>query len=228
MAEATKAAKRVKVILVHGTFATNASWDDDPLDEITRDGGDPKNILHRRQIDNKSTGVFVPALRKLLREQGEGVELVTERFLWSGLNSHEARRAAAVALALRLQRGFPTRYDPVEQDYTAERLTGPQGREVPADEEFDEIYVIAHSHGGTIARLAMNLLPEEAKPTGVITFGSPFVRFKPRRIDSVTRILSWLIRVLAVLALGLIVLLTLGDALPGASLFDDPPCWRWG
>lgn len=216
-----KTPKRIKAILVHGTFATNASWDDDPEDKISRDGGDPSNRKHMRELENKSTGVFVPALRAQLAEVANGAQLTTERFLWSGDNRHQARRAAAVALVDRLKRGFPTRYDPSEEAYTDERLVRPNGAAAPDDKEFDEIFVIGHSHGGTIARLAMGLVSENEAPTGVITFGSPFVRFKPRELDTVCNVLRWLVRVIAFLSLVLIVGLAMADALPFNEFFDD-------
>lgn len=136
--------RRVKAILVHGTFASDAAWDDPDAKFSTR-------------------------LRERLA--ADGAELVTEEFQWSGENSHEARRIAAEALAEKL------------------RVEGYDGA--------DELYLVGHSHGGTVTRLALNKLEGETRPTGVFTLGAPFVRFKRKAISTVALVITALVRALA-------------------------------
>ncbi|MEM9099162.1 MAG: hypothetical protein AAGC79_11640 [Pseudomonadota bacterium] len=152
--------KKIKVLLVHGTFANMTNWDDC---EEERD--EEHNIY-------KGDGPFVGQLRALLQDRG--VDPTFSSFNWSGENSHGARREAAIALN--------------------EEIQSHEGRPVCRD----GLFLIGHSHGGTVARLAVNTEPCTVDPTGVITFGSPFVRFEPRPVDLVMIILltSWRIALL--------------------------------
>ncbi len=160
--------RRVKAVLVHGTFANQTDWDD-------------------------PDGPFAAALKERLA--ADGAHLTVEEFRWSGLNAHEARRDAAVALA--------------------EKLT----RDCAAG--WDELFVVAHSHGGTVTRLALNLMPGEARPTGVFTLGAPFVRFKPKEVRITGGIITLLLRALAAITVLILARLFYVQPVVAAAL-DDP------
>ena len=138
--------KRIKAILVHGTFAQDTHWDD-------------------------PNGEFATKLKAHLREKDAHLDV--DEFRWNAKNDHEKRRVAALRL----------------RDVVAKEL----------QEDHDALYLVAHSHGGTVTRLALNSLPAGPRPTGVFTFGSPFVRFRPRNIQVVTKWGLWLGRILAFL-----------------------------
>lgn len=134
--------------------------------------------------------VLVHGLREKLGAAGRALDVFN--FEWSGENSHEARRDAAERLAHQ-----------VDQDVH--------------NRAFAEVFVIGHSHGGTIARLAMNLMRSDRRPAGVFTFGSPFLRFKPRSVSAFTRTLLWLAAALGLslaFFLGILLLAALGGAAP--------------
>ena len=110
---------------------------------------------------------FVRTLREQLA--AEGAELSVRNLEWDGDNNHDVRRAGADKL-MRVLR---------------EELTKP---------DYDKVFVAGHSHGGTVARMAVNSLePDEKRPDGVFTFGSPFLRFKPRSVQFMTSTLQWLV-----------------------------------
>ncbi len=171
----------MKIYTVHGTFAHEAEWDNwlDSDDESAAD----------------DTRAFVHRLCQRLRAQGiEFEKLDHSQYEWSGGNSHEERRMAAVGLKKHIEADLNETYKKHGRDY------------------YDGVYVIGHSHGGTVARLAMNLWDKDfdyyepadekefvhddkcmtcmrarhgkvgpskvPRPDGVITFGSPFVRFR--------------------------------------------------
>jgi hypothetical protein len=46
-----------------------------------------------------------------------------------------------------------------------------------------KLFLICHSHGGNIARKAIDLTPSSQQPNGVITYGTPFIQFKNREVD---------------------------------------------
>lgn len=196
--------RRVKVFTVHGTFDHEAGWDNwDPRD-------DPAKPSNERS--------FINRLSTLLSERGIALdELDHTQYNWSGGNSHDERRTAAIGLKKLIEEELRRSYDRHGKDY------------------YDAVYVVGHSHGGTVARLAMNLwdkphdyydpqrTPEfdefkhddrcetclrsrngevgpntVRRPDGVITFGSPFVSFEQRREGLRTaRIGAWVFRILA-------------------------------
>lgn len=150
--------RQIRLITVHGTFDSQATWDDD---------GSP----------------LISGLRQKLGEAG--ATLVPQQFIWSGENDHFARREAADQLR-----------EIVEADLE--------------NDAYDALYIVGHSHGGTVARLAMNKLGGEKRPDGVFTFGSPFVRFKPRGVGAMVSTLKWLVGGLGTIAaLAILVLLIL-------------------
>lgn len=167
--------KKIKTILVHGTFARHAEWD---------------NCIEMGEEDS----VFVRQLRSELKDRD--VELTVEPFYWSGDNSHQARRKAALQLNQRIN--------------TLE----------DQDQHPDGLFVIGHSHGGTVSRLAINLDPTDIDPDGVITFGSPFVRFQPRPVRRMMGSLLWVLRASTLSWLvGMIYLATLVDQPGPFALF---------
>lgn len=156
--------RRVKAILVHGTFARDTDWDD-------------------------PDAPFATALKTRLAEHGDTLDV--EEYGWSGENAHDARRVAAEGLAEKLRA---------------------EGRG-----DYDDLFLIGHSHGGTVVRLALNKLGEEERPTGVFTLGAPFVRFKPKAVASVATVITILLRVLALLAV----------AFAAALFYDYDPLKAW-
>ena len=197
---------RVKIFTVHGTFANEAEWDNWSLGK-----GD------KRQVEECQ---FVRRLSKALDQRGIALEQEDHtQYNWSGGNSHEERRTAAIGLKKAIEHELAEK----------ERLHG--------NTYYDGVYVIGHSHGGTVSRLAMNLWdknfdfydPENElefkhddecsnckqvrngevgpchrnRPDGVITFGSPFVRFEDRPVGVETvRIGAWVFRILWLAIIG--------------------------
>lgn len=79
---------------------------------------------------------FVNRLHKLLTDKGIQFEQADHtQYEWSGGNSHDERWTAAIGL---------------------KRIIEEEIRKHPAG-YYDAVYIVAHSHGGTISRLAMNL-----------------------------------------------------------------------
>ena len=204
--------RRVKVFTVHGTFAHGTDWDDwDPAD-------DPM----------KAQRAFINRLATHLKERGVILEeLDHTEYNWSGGNSHDERRVAAIGLKKLMQEELSKADAQHGKDY------------------YDKVFIVAHSHGGTISRQAMNLWDKDddyydpvktaqldelkhddecptclrvrnglvgrnsvRRPNGVITFGSPFVTFEKRSLGLFTAWLSaWVFRILAAVPLGLLVYL---------------------
>ncbi len=134
--------RRVKVFTVHGTFSNEAEWDNwdsAASDEMRRRQGKPRNFVNQLSDYLKSQGVIFD-------------ELDHTQYNWSGGNSHDERRTSAIGLKKLIER---------ELSQTLSRV----GK--PYKEYYDGgVYVIAHSHGGTISRIAMNLWDKEAEYYG--------------------------------------------------------------
>lgn len=171
--------RRVKIFTVHGTFAKEAAWDNwDAGDDPTKPSGE-RNFVNR--------------LSDYLRQHGVQLDQADHsEFNWSGGNSHDDRRVAALALKKAVQ----------------DKLREIEARVGMSYKEYYDggVYIIGHSHGGTLSRLAMKLwdqddpfykpelfgvdelahrngasVPNEIdRPDGVVTFGSPFVHFTKR------------------------------------------------
>ena len=204
-ASAPKARRRVKIFTVHGTFDHEAGWDNWSAKD--KDGEDISGTLFVRRLSEK------------LRNHGIDFDEVDHtQYNWSGGNSHDERRIAAVGLKKAIEQELAGK--DIKREYSG------------------GVYVIGHSHGGTVARLTMNLWaknydyyePIEGKgpaafkhddecpvcrrerngevgpntvppPDGVITFGSPFVRFKKRSAGLLTAKLgAWVFFGLALIA----------------------------
>ncbi|MEM8790043.1 MAG: hypothetical protein AAGE80_00395 [Pseudomonadota bacterium] len=181
--------KKIKVILVHGTFASMTNWDDCE---------EEKDAVHNIY---KGDSPFVGQLRDELRQRD--VDPAFASLNWSGDNSHQARREAALELN--------------------EMIQAQEGCEDCAD----GLFLIGHSHGGTVARLAVNLAPHDFDPDGVITFGSPFVRFEPRRVEWMVTAMVWswwvTVAMLVLLLIGLVA--DVGWGVLAVLLFVRP-IWR--
>ena len=128
--EAMPTDRRVKIFTVHGTFAHEAQWDNWDVD----DGPDkPDNKRH-----------FINRLSAYLKKKGVQFDKADHtEFNWSGGNSHDERRTAAIALKKKIEEVLRAKEQETGKTY---KLLYPGG-----------VYVIAHSHGGTLSRLAMNL-----------------------------------------------------------------------
>ena len=202
----TERPRRIKVFMVHGTFAHEADWDN-------WDGKDDAK---------KEQRAFVNRLATHLKERGVVLEeLDHTQYNWSGGNSHDERRVAAIGLKKLIQEELSKADERHGSDY------------------YDKVFIVAHSHGGTISRLAMNLwdkdegyydpvrnaqidelkLDDECptclrtrngmvgpnsvrRPDGVITFGSPFVTFERRWGGMLAATIGvWVYRIMALLPL---------------------------
>lgn len=211
--------RRIKVYTVHGTFAHEAAWDD----------------WHENLDADDPSAPFVNRLSAYLQDEGVTFEKVDhEQYNWSGGNSHDERRIAAINLKRRIESDLIQQFD------------GANDLESAIRDHYDGgIFVVGHSHGGTVARLAMNLWdksynyyepllgdiemeishedkcpvckqsrgirddrPNEIpRPDGVITFGSPFVRFEKRALGLVsTQILIWVLRIAGLVGMGFLTL----------------------
>jgi len=198
------ARRRVKIFTVHGTFDHEADWDNwDINDDKSQD---------------RSKRLFINRLSQHLGDHDIDLDQVDHtQYNWSGGNSHDERRTAAIGLKKLIQETLENK-DPDYYD--------------------GGVYVIGHSHGGTVARLAMNLWDKDhdyydpigdegldefkhddqcpickrerngevgpntaRRPDGVITFGSPFVTFEKRSAGLLTaKIGVWVFRGLALVA----------------------------
>jgi hypothetical protein len=135
---AARTPRRVKIFTVHGTFAHEADWDNwDPkaADEAKRQSGQPRNFVNR--------------LSDELRESGVGFDRADHtEYNWSGGNSHDERRTAAIGLKKLIEK----------------ELTRTQDEHGLSNQQYYDggAYVIGHSHGGTLSRIAMNLWDKDS------------------------------------------------------------------
>lgn len=149
-AAAPGAKPRVKIFTVHGTFADEADWDDwDTKDEkkkkeVEADRLKPRGFISR--LSERLFGVtekrnFINRLSEHLASNGVILDKQDHTpYEWSGGNSHDERQIAAIGLKHLIQ-------DELEQTY-----------ELHGKDYYDGgVYVIGHSHGGTLSRIAMNL-----------------------------------------------------------------------
>lgn len=222
--------RRIKVFTVHGTFAHDADWDNwDAKDDNTR------------KSDERA---FINRLSHQLRERGVTLdELDHTQYNWSGGNSHDERRTAAIGLKKLIETELGEKQARHGKDY------------------YDAVYIIGHSHGGTVSRLAMNLWDKGhdyydpianahfdefkhddqcatcmrarngkvgpstvLRPNGVITFGSPFVSFEKRRAGLLTaQIGAWVFRAMSLIPLAVLYAIYEFDFLPAvvASMLPD-------
>ncbi len=207
-ARSKDAPRRVKVFTVHGTFAHETDWDNWDASASNGDAGS------KRQ--------FINTLSERLKENGVTLdEADHSQFNWSGGNSHDERRTAAI--------GLKKHIDSVLAEDKAKH----------GEHYYDGVYVIGHSHGGTISRLAMNLWDKDfnyydpdtsnghdefkhddtcetckrsrngkvrpssaPRPDGIITFGSPFVTFRKRKAGVFNaKLAAWSFRALVAIPL---------------------------
>ena len=222
--------RRVKVFTVHGTFAHETDWDD----------------WDRADDAKKEPRAFINRLAGHLKERGVALdELDHTEYNWSGGNSHDERRVAAIGLKKLIQEELSKTYERHGKDY------------------YDKVFIVGHSHGGTISRLAMNLWDKDddyydpvktaqldelkhddecptclrirnghvgrnsvRRPDGVITFGSPFVSFEKRSLGLFTaRLSAWVYRILIAIPLGLLLYLaySLGPHAVVSTLWENTP-----
>lgn len=217
--EASGKPRRAKVFTVHGTFAHDTTWDN------WDDKDNPEQPADTRY--------FINRLSDKLREQGVTLESGDHsQYNWSGGNSHDERRNAAIGLKKHILNVLAEDAKRHGQDY------------------YDTVYIVGHSHGGTIARLAMNLWDKQhdyydplksdgfdefthddtcqvcmrlrngivgpgtiTRPDGVITFGSPFVNFENRRAGILTAWLgAWVFRAFALAFVAIVAALAYRNA----------------
>lgn len=115
------------LVLVHGTWATNATW-------TSRDA---------------------PLATTLAARLGPGVQI--ERFQWSGRNNYRARETAGERLADVLEALIKRHPDA-------------------------KLFVVAHSHGGNVARYALERGELASQVQGLVTMGTPFLEAKARKV----------------------------------------------
>jgi hypothetical protein len=197
--------RRIKIYTVHGTFANETDWDN------WEEAADEKK---------KEQRAFINRLATHLEQKGFALQKVDHtEYNWSGGNSHDERRVAAIGLKKLIQEDLAKVYKDHGKDY------------------YDKVFIVAHSHGGTISRLAMNLWDKDEdyydpvkstqldelkvddhcptclrernghvgrnsvrRPDGVVTFGSPFVTFEQRWGGMLAATIGvWVYRILALL-----------------------------
>jgi uncharacterized protein (DUF2235 family) len=262
--------RRVKVFVVHGTFAHDTDWipwdDTDPftarafpaekslppppghhpgVTPAQHDAGEDavraavnaaQEIPKQRQFINRLSEELW--MRDVILAPGDFTA-----YSWSGGNSHDERRTGAIGLK-----------HTIEAEINKKKAEGVH---------YDSVYVIGHSHGGTIARLAVNTWDKDfnsytplrndeemrkhdgfkldddcptcfqkrngrwiansvPRPNAIITLGSPFVMFEPRRAGLLTaRIAVGVFRAMALIpALALLGYFLLG--LMGAKVGAKP------
>ena len=103
-------------ILIHGTFS-----------------GPRAGVKQWYELETEDEGSFINRLETALRERGHLDPITWRVFSWSGLNTHNARLAAAEAL-----------YNVI--------------RDVIDTSSESQLFLIAHSHGGNVALKALELL----------------------------------------------------------------------
>lgn len=221
--------RRIKVFTVHGTFAHDADWDN----------WDGKDDAGRKSEER----TFINRLSQQLRAHEVTLdELDHTQYNWSGGNSHDERRTAAIGLKKLIETALGEAHARHGKDY------------------YDAVYIIGHSHGGTVSRLAMNLWDKGhdyydpvlnahfdefkhddqcetcmrarngkvgpssvPRPTGVITFGSPFVSFEKRRAGLLTaQIGAWVFRAMSLIPLAVLYAVYKFDALPAFAAMMIP------
>jgi hypothetical protein len=226
--------RHVKIFTVHGTFAHETDWDNwDPHDDA-----------------KKEQRAFINRLAGHLKEKGILLKDVDHtEYNWSGGNSHDERRVAAIGLKKLIQEKLSEAYEKHGPDH------------------YDKVFIVAHSHGGTISRMAMNLWDKDEdyydpiktsandelklddqcptcmrtrnghvgrnsvrRPDGVITFGSPFVTFEQRWGGMLVATIGvWVYRILALLPLlGLLYLSIWGggtETRDGQDIAQSPILW---
>ncbi len=113
----------------------------------------------------KSNSVLARAVLKWLAQRGGAATVVP--FQWSGRNSIAARRAAGACLAERLDR--------IRRDHPQSAL-----------------YVIAHSHGGSVFAYATKLRPEIVeKIDGFVALATPWIGVEPCTYAGALREMLW-------------------------------------
>ncbi len=149
----TQAVKKpnTTVVLVHGTFATEAQWTQ------------PESIV--------SQGI---------NAEFDGCVDV-RRFQWSGRNSHRARIEAGKELAEYL---------------STLQISNPEST----------IKIVAHSHGGNVAMLALKEPAVAASVDQIACLATPFIHCEPRKLRSAINflgiVLSFTLAFLCFLAVG--------------------------
>ena len=138
----------------------------------------------------RPSDVSWPALRQQLESFGGTVH---KSFIWSGQNNHRARKEAGVRLRTYLK-------DIVAPDV--------------------HLYVLAHSHGGNVALYAIDDPELQEKVKGIVFMATPFLHFRPQRLDLVVFRALWYV-FMGVVFLGALVssILLTPNELPTILLF---------
>jgi uncharacterized membrane protein len=129
-----------KIILVHGTWGR---------------GFDPDKGAQRKAAGESAERRWFEAGSKFCEALSSGLSGLVQAtdlsaFLWSGANSIEERRSAAVGLAKTLDEGV---------------AAAPNARH----------FIIAHSHGGNVALDARQAMSRDAHNVNIITLATPFL-----------------------------------------------------
>jgi hypothetical protein len=142
-----------KVILVHGTWGRGFA----PEDQAPREALHNRTALRWFEADSEFSVALLSGLPGILRPTD------ISAFIWSGANSVEQRRIAALDLA-----------KVIDDSVTA-------APDVP-------IFIIAHSHGGNVALDARRKISVKAHNLHVLTIATPFLYIRkgaPRITDRI-------------------------------------------
>lgn len=116
-------------------------------------------------------------------------EVIFRAFNWTGSNSHTARIRAGQELA-------------EDQAEVAQQYAG------------SPRFLLAHSHGGNVAYYALRSMPDNVRPTGIVTMGTPYIHCRQRDIATTRRLGPWILAFIAVSLLmplaGILLYLLLG------------------
>ena len=93
--------RRVKVFTVHGTFAHGADWDDWDAKDDEKNKGEDRRFINRWSAATQH-GVTLD-------------ELDHTQYEWSGGNSHDERRTAAIGLKKLIQTELSEKLRPTRQ-----------------------------------------------------------------------------------------------------------------
>ncbi len=194
-----ESAPETVITLVHGTWAQHA-W----VKPIRRRQGAwyERDLLEKLDKPEASEEEVGPKAERLYDGLSRRLpDAAIHRFCWSGGNSHSKRMEGGSQLRSHLED-------------LLERFPGSRH------------FVVAHSHGGTVALYALLRNGLSDRVAGVVTLATPFLHFNRRKLPGFLRL--W---IGAGVALALAVMVAgavgIGDGGRVAEIVDYPSFWWW-